>query len=77
MEVGNILKPRCTLVIGRSNTWNLEQFEAFRILNSMYHNINIITYDMLLNRAQKLCSLDNHENITEKENDVFDEDCPF
>ncbi len=79
IEVGNILKPRCTLVIGRSNTWDAEQFEAFRILNSMYHNINIITYDMLLNRAQKLCSLDNHENIIENENDndVFDEDCPF
>lgn len=77
MEVGNILKPRCTLVIGRSNTWNSEQFEAFRILNSMYHNINIITYDMLFKRAQKLCSLDNNEPITENRDDTLDEDCPF
>lgn len=76
-EIGNILKPRCTLVVGRSNTWNAEQFEAFRILNSMYHNISIITYDMLLKRAQKLCSLDNTETITENKDDIFDEDCPF
>lgn len=54
IEIGNILKPRCTLVIGRSNTWSNEHFEAFRILNSMYHNISIITYDMLLQRAQRL-----------------------
>lgn len=75
-EIGNILKPRCTLVIGRSNTWTHEHFEAFRILNSMYHNINIITYDMLLTRAQKLCCLDNQDNMVENKNDVFD-DCPF
>ena len=61
VEIGNILKPRCTLVIGRSNNWTEEHFEAFRILNSMYHNINIITYDMLLKRAQKLCSIDSSE----------------
>lgn len=75
-EIGNILKPRCTLIIGRSNDWNIQHFEAFRILNSMYHNISIITYDMLLKKAEKLYCLNNLELKT---NDKLleDEEIPF
>ena len=61
-NVGNILKPRCTLIIGRSNKWNEEQFESFRILNSSYHNINIITYDMLLKRAENIFAIKQNVN---------------
>ena len=53
-----IVKPKCMLVYGRSNDWNDQQKEAFRILNSAYQQINIITYDQLLARAKHLLGID-------------------
>lgn len=50
----NILKPRITLLFGRSDSWNDEQKEQFKILNSSFHNISILTYDHVLNRAKKI-----------------------
>lgn len=51
------IKPRCVLIFGRSNDWNEEQKKAFRILNSSYHNLSIMTYDHVLARAQKILGL--------------------
>lgn len=48
------IKPRCTLIFGRSNDWNKGQQEAFRILNSSYHNLTIMTYDHVLDRAKRI-----------------------
>lgn len=48
------VKPRCILIFGRSVNWNPEQIEAFRILNSEYHNISILTYDHVLDRAKRV-----------------------
>lgn len=48
------IKPRCTLIYGRSNDWSKEQQEAFRILNSSYHNLTIMTYDHVLDRAKRI-----------------------
>jgi hypothetical protein len=48
------IKPRCTLIYGRSNNWTKCQQEAFRILNSSYHNLTIMTYDHVLDRAQRI-----------------------
>jgi len=53
----SVIKPRCTLVYGRSNTWNKDQFEAYRILNSSYHNITILTYDLVLERAIRILEM--------------------
>ena len=55
-KVGGVttIKPRCTLIYGRSNDWNLEQKEAFRILNSSYHNLTIMTFDHVLERAKRI-----------------------
>ena len=50
----SVVKPRCTLIFGRSNDWNSEQFKAYRILNSSYSNINIQTYDLVLKRAYNI-----------------------
>jgi len=50
----NILKPRITLIFGRSSSWNEKQREQFKILNSSFHNISILTYDHVLNRAKKI-----------------------
>ena len=49
-----IIKPRCTLIFGRSNDWTEEHHEAYRILNSSYHNLTIMTYDHVLDRAKKI-----------------------
>ena len=56
IRVGGVraIKPRCTLIYGRSNDWDSEQQEAFRILNSSYHNLTIMTFDHVLERAQRI-----------------------
>lgn len=48
------IKPRCVLIYGRSSDWDIEQKESFRILNSNYHNLNIMTYDHVLERAKRM-----------------------
>ncbi len=49
-----IIKPRITLIYGRSQLWNEDEKEAYRVLNSSYSNLNIISYDHLLERAKRL-----------------------
>jgi hypothetical protein len=55
-RVGKVktIKPRCTLIFGRSNDWNQAQQEAFRVLNSSYHNLTIMTFDHVLERAKRI-----------------------
>lgn len=55
-RVGHVktIKPRCTLIYGRSHTWNEEQQEAFRLLNSSYHNLTIMTFDHVIQRANRI-----------------------
>ncbi len=48
------IKPRCILIFGRSHDWDSEQRESYRILNSNFHNLTILTYDHVLERAQIL-----------------------
>ena len=73
------IKPRCILIFGSSDKWNDEQKEAYRILNSSYHNLSIMTYDHVLNRAKKMVGL-NEQNVIGKnlksENIIVDE-MPF
>ena len=54
-----IVKPRSTLIFGRSFNWNQNQIEAYRVLNSGYHNLNIMTYDHVLERAKRIIGLTN------------------
>jgi hypothetical protein len=62
-KVGDVktIKPRCVLIFGRSNDWNTKQNEAYRILNSSYHNLSIMTYDHVLDRAKRILGLDKQE----------------
>lgn len=55
-RVGKVktIKPRCTLIFGRSIDWNQAQQEAFRVLNSSYHNLTIMTFDHVLERAKRI-----------------------
>jgi hypothetical protein len=52
------IKPRCVLIFGRSNDWNQENKEAYRILNSEFHNLTILTYDHVLNRAKRILNIE-------------------
>ncbi len=51
------VKPRCILIFGRSYDWNEKQNEAYRIQNSLYHNMTILTYDHVLERAKRICGI--------------------
>lgn len=55
-RVGGVktIKPRCVLIFGRSNNWNSEHIEAYRIMNANYHNLSILTYDHVLTRAKQM-----------------------
>lgn len=64
-----VIKPRCLLVFGRSNSWNNEQRKAYRILNASLNQITILTYDHLLERIKNIYG-------EEKAIDDFD-DLPF
>lgn len=51
------IKPRCILIFGRSYGWDKEQKESFRLLNSSYHSLSIMTYDHVLERARRIIEL--------------------
>lgn len=50
----DILKPRITLIYGRSIEWEKDQKEQFKILNSSFHDIAILSYDHVFERAKKI-----------------------
>lgn len=52
-----IVKPRITLIYGRSNEWTKTQQGQFRVLNSTLTNISVLTYDHVLLRAKKIAGL--------------------
>jgi hypothetical protein len=52
------IKPRCVLIYGRSQNWNVAQREAYRVLNASYYNLTIMTFDHVLARARRMLSLD-------------------
>jgi hypothetical protein len=59
-RVGNVktVKPRCILIFGRSFDWDEKQTEAYRILNSSYHNLTILTYDHVVARAKRIVGME-------------------
>lgn len=85
-RVGSIktIKPRCVLIFGRSNNWNEEQKEAYRILNSCYHNVTTLTYDHVLSRSKRILGIDQQTleelptiKIPVTEKVIHVEDIPF
>ncbi|MBU4338619.1 DUF4263 domain-containing protein [Patescibacteria group bacterium] len=48
------VKPKCTVILGRSDGWKIEEKTAFRLLNDSLHGIEVITFDHLYNRASKV-----------------------
>lgn len=49
-----IIRPRAIILIGRSDDWSEAQKHALRKLNSFLHDIEVVTYDGLLARAERL-----------------------
>ena len=47
-----IAKPSSLLIHGRSHDWNDKHFEAQRLMNAGFTNLNVITYDQVLRRAK-------------------------
>lgn len=83
-RVGGVktVKPRCILVFGRSVGWNEAQTEAYRILNSSYHNLTILTYDHVLARAKRIAGIETEtlERGTDDSSadlERWDDDIPF
>jgi hypothetical protein len=54
LEYSKVIKPRIILIIGRSKNWHNQENEAYRLLNSAYHNLTIMTYDHVLQRAKRI-----------------------
>ena len=53
----SLIKPRCIVIFGRSNDWEFDEKNAFRVLNDRLYGINVITFDHLFYRANKLLSM--------------------
>lgn len=72
------IKPRSILIFGRSNNWTVAKQGAYRILNSSYHNLTILTYDHVLERAKRIVGLEsNGKEITDLLTPAKMEDLPF
>jgi len=57
-----ILRPRIKIIIGRTDEYEEEQYEALRMLNCNLNNIQIISYDYLLSCGQYIISNLNTKN---------------
>lgn len=83
-RVGGVktVKPRCILVFGRSQDWDDQQKEAYRIFNASFHNLSVLTYDHVLARAQRIAGIE-MESKSERAGgssnaaEEWDDDIPF
>ena len=77
------IKPRCTLIFGRSEGWDDDQREAYRILNSSFKELSILTYDHVLDRAKRIAGMnepketDDNQTGDNQINESDDDDNPF
>lgn len=53
----DVLKPRVKIVMGRSLGLTFDEKKALRLLNASLHGIEIITYDEILSRAEKIIEI--------------------
>jgi len=51
-----VLRPRVRLIIGKTKNFSREENEALHFLNSSLHDIDIISYDQLLENGRKIIS---------------------
>ena len=58
------LKPRGFVLIGAEESWTNQIREGFRLLNSTMIDIEVITYDELLRRGQRIIDLYKDQSIS-------------
>jgi hypothetical protein len=51
------LKPRGLVIQGRSDDWTREEWESFRLLNDELHSVQVITFDHLLQQAERMLAV--------------------
>jgi len=51
-----IIQPRIKIIVGRTNDFEQEQYNALRMLNSNLNHIQICSYDYILSSASKVLS---------------------
>jgi hypothetical protein len=56
LENNRFLKPKATIIIGSEEELTTEEKNFLRLLNSSYHNINICTYQQLIEKAKNSLS---------------------
>ncbi|QEG00149.1 hypothetical protein Mal15_42180 [Stieleria maiorica] len=71
------VKPRSTLIFGRSAGWDDDKNEAFRLLNSQYHNLTILTYDHVLARAERIVMASSEQGEPQGEESKTNKDRPL
>lgn len=54
-----VIKPRAFILVGRNNSWSPEKKRALRKLNYSLHGIEVLTYDDLLNRGNRMIEMYN------------------
>lgn len=73
-----VLKPRGILVFGRSLGWGDPEQQARRVLNSAFHNLTVLTYDDVLERAKRMLGdIPACENVPPAEAIPGDDEIPF
>ena len=55
-----VVRPRAFVLIGRDANWEEGKRESFRNLNSVLHDVEVLTYDELLRRGRKMIDLYSH-----------------
>lgn len=58
LQSASLVKPKITLIYGRSKDWSLTEKEMYRVLNSSYNNISILTFDYVLERAKRIAGVE-------------------
>lgn len=83
-RVGGVktVKPRCILVFGRSQDWDNDQKEAYRIFNASFHNLSVLTYGHVLARAKRIAGIEAAPNsartgLLVDAQEQWDDDIPF
>ncbi len=71
------IKPRGILIFGRSVDWDSSQSEFYRILNASYHNLSILTYDHVLDRARRIVGHGGGNQSKDEVDSEMPDDIPF
>ena len=76
------LKPRGLIIQGRSSEWGGGEWEAFRLLNDELHSIQVMTFDHLLQQAERMLVVmkapDGNPRLEIVDpSEIDDEDIPF